>query len=51
VPGDVNQIAFVDIFASAQPSSAHAATVEVVGEGSLDDFRPPPHRLFANLRT
>jgi hypothetical protein len=51
VPGDVDQIAFVDIFASAQPGPPHAASVEIVGEGSLDDFRPPPHRLLADPRT
>src|SRR3954447_20439611 len=48
VPGDMDQIALVDIFASAQPSPAHAAAVEIMGEGSLDDFGPPPHRLLTN---
>src|SRR6478735_3518496 len=48
VSGDVDQIALVDIFASAQTSPAHAASVEIMGEGSLDDFRPPPHRLLTN---
>jgi len=44
VPGDVDQVAFVDIFASAQPGPPHAASVEIVGEGSLDDFCPSSHR-------
>jgi hypothetical protein len=51
VPGDMDQIALVDIFASAQPGPAHAASVEIMGEGPLDDFRPPPHRLLADPRT
>jgi hypothetical protein len=51
VAGDVDQISFVNIFASAQPSPPHPASVKIVGEGSLDDFRPPPHCLFANPRT
>ena len=44
-------VAFVDIFAFAQPSPPHAAPIEIVGEGSLDDFRPPPHCLLADPRT
>ena len=46
VPSDVNQVALVDIFASAQPSPAHATTVEIMGEGSLDD--PISHRINQN---
>ncbi len=49
--GDVDQVPFVEIFASAQPGPPHAAPIEIVGEGSLDDFRPPPHRLLADPRT
>jgi hypothetical protein len=44
-----DQVAFVDIFASAQPGPPHAAPIEIVGEGSLDDF--PPHCLLADPRT
>ncbi len=51
VAGDVDQITLVDILASAQPGPSHAASVEIVGERSLDDFRPPPHCLLADPRT
>jgi hypothetical protein len=51
VTSDVDQVAFVDIFASAQPVPPHPASVEILGERPLDDFRPPPDRLFADLRT
>ena len=51
VASDVDQVALVNIVAPAQPGPAHAAAVEVMGEGSLDDFRPPPHRLLADRRT
>ena len=49
--GDVDQVALVNVFASAQPGPPHAASVEIMGEGSLDDFRPQPHRLLADPRT
>jgi hypothetical protein len=48
---DVDQVALVNIFAPAQPGPAHATSVEIMGEGPLDDFRPPPHRLLANPGT
>src|SRR5207344_1018800 len=51
VAGDVDQIALMDILAPAQPGPAHAASVEIMGKGSLDDFRPQPHRLLADPRT
>jgi hypothetical protein len=51
VAGDVDQISFVNIFASAQPGPPHPASVEIVGERPLDDFCPPPHRLPADRRT
>src|SRR5207344_3505114 len=51
VAGDMDQIALVDILAPAQPGPPHAASVEIMGEGSLDDFRPPSHRLLADRRT
>ena len=51
VPGDVDQISLVNIFASAQPGPPHPALVEIVGERPLDDFCPPPHRLPADPRT
>src|SRR4051794_24077637 len=51
VAGDVNQVALVNIVAPAQPGPAHAASVEIMGEGPLDDFRAPSHRLLADRRT
>jgi hypothetical protein len=51
VAGDVDQIALVDIFTSAQPGPPHATSVEIVGKRPLDDFGPPPHRLLADRRT
>src|SRR3954451_1655065 len=48
---DVDQVALVDIFTSAQPGPAHAASIEIMGEGPLDDFRPPSHRLLAKPGT
>ena len=51
VAGDVDQIALVNVFASAQPGPPHAASVEIMGEGPLDDFRPQPHCLLADPRT
>src|SRR4051794_8910589 len=51
VAGSVDQVAFVNVFASAQPSPPHAASVEIVGKGPLDDFRPQPHRFLADPRT
>ena len=43
--GDMDQIALVDILASAQPGPPHAAAIEDMGEGSLDHLAAPPHRL------
>jgi len=37
--GDVKQQSFVHVLAPAPPSSAHAAAVEVVGKGALDNLR------------
>ena len=34
--GDVKQVSHVHVLAPAQPSSAHAAAIEVVGKGALD---------------
>ena len=48
VAGDVDQISFVNIFASAQLGPPHPASVKIVGERPLDDFCPPPHRLPAD---
>src|SRR5208283_2720150 len=49
-PGDVNQIAFVDVLASAQPCATHAAAIEDMGEGPLVQFAAPAHRLATGPR-
>ena len=36
--GDVKQVLLVHVLAPAQPSSAHAAAIEVVGKGALDNL-------------
>ena len=43
--GDMDQIALVQVFASAQPSPSHPAAIEDMGEGTLDQFAAPSHRL------
>jgi len=35
---DMDQVAFVDVLASAQPRPAHAAAIEDMGEAALDQF-------------
>ena len=47
----MDQIALLDILASAQSGAPHAASIEIMGEGPLDDFRSPSHRLLANPGT
>jgi hypothetical protein len=41
----VDQVALVDVLASAQPRPSHAAPIEDVGEGALDQFAAPTHGL------
>ena len=41
VAGDVKQVSLVHVLAPAQPSSAHAAAIQVVGKGALDDLGAP----------
>ena len=36
--GDEKQVSLVHALATAQPSSAHAAAIEVVGNAALDDL-------------
>ncbi len=38
VAGDVEQAALVHVLPPAQPGSSHAATIEAVGKGTLDDL-------------
>src|SRR5215212_11853899 len=47
VPGDMDQIALVDILPAPQPRLAHPTSVQDVSKGALDDFRPVAHRLLA----
>lgn len=37
-PYDMGQVAFVEVFAPAQPSAAHAAPIEDMSEATLDLF-------------
>jgi hypothetical protein len=37
-PRDMDQVAFVEVFAPAQPSAAHAAPIEDMSEARLDLF-------------
>ena len=48
VPGDVDQIALVDVLPAPQPRPAHTAPVQDVSEGAFDEFRPVAHRLLAD---
>ena len=50
MPGDVDQVALVNVLTTAQPSSPHAAPIQDVGEGPLDDLGPLAHGLFADAR-
>src|SRR5512134_3399833 len=49
VAGDVDQVAFVDVLTSSQPSPTQAAALQVVGEGSLDDRGSFSHPRLADL--
>ena len=50
VARDVNEVAFVNIFATAQPCSAHAATLQDMGETALDDLATFAHGFLAEAR-
>src|SRR6185312_5411543 len=49
VPGDVDQIALVDILPAPQPRPAHPTPVQDVSKRALDQFRPLAHGLLTNL--
>src|SRR4051812_49506673 len=49
VPGDMDQIALVDILPVPQPRPAHPTPVQDVREGALDQFRPVAHGLLADF--
>src|SRR3954451_21930580 len=40
VPGDMDQVALVDVLPAPQPCPAQATPVQDVSEGALDQFRP-----------
>src|SRR5512133_4061054 len=48
VAGDVDQVALVDVLAPAQPSSPHAAALQIVGERSLGDLGAASHRCLTD---
>lgn len=49
VPGDMDQIALVDVLPAPQPRPAQATPVQDVRKGALDEFRPLAHRLLTHL--
>src|SRR5215212_11128911 len=49
VPGDVDQIALVDILPAPQPRPAHPTAVQDVRKGALDQFRSLAHGLLAGF--
>src|SRR4051794_33408573 len=49
VPGDMDQIALMDIFPAPQPRPAQATAVQDVSKGALDQFRSLAHRLLADF--
>jgi hypothetical protein len=42
-PGNVDQIALVDVLATAQPRAAHATTIESMGEAAHYHFAALAH--------
>ncbi len=48
VPGDLDQIALVDVRPAPPPRPAQTTPVQDVSEGALDQFRPLAHRLLAD---
>ena len=49
VPGDMDQIALVDVPPAPQPRPAHPTPVQDVSKGALDQFRPLAQRLLPHL--
>src|SRR5271169_448203 len=49
-PANMDQVALVDVLASAQPRPAHAAAIEDLGEAALDQFAASAHRLAPDPR-
>ena len=49
VPGDMDQIALVDVLPAPQPRSAQATPIQDVSEGALDQLSPLAHPLLTLL--
>src|SRR4051812_42681063 len=47
VPGDMDQIALMDVLPAPQPRPAQTTPVQDVRKGALDQFRPLAHGLLA----
>src|SRR5271157_5601924 len=47
---DVDQIALMDVLATAQLRAAHAAAIKNMGEAALDHFAARAHGLLADAR-
>ena len=50
-PCDMDQVALVELLPSAQPGSTHAAAIEDMGKGPLDQLAAPAHRLAPDIRS
>ena len=50
VAGDVQKIALLDILTTTQMSAPHAAPVQHMGKGALDDLGPQLEALFCDTR-
>ena len=48
VPGDMDQIALMDILPAPQPCPAQTTPVQDVSKGALDQFGPVAHRLLTH---
>src|SRR3954467_14027551 len=49
MPGDMDQIALMDILPAPQPRPAQATPVQDVSKRALNQFRPLAHRLLPHL--
>src|SRR3954465_6382130 len=49
MPGDMDQIALVDVLPAPQPRPAQTTPVQDVSKRALDQFRPLAHGLLAHL--
>ena len=47
----MDQVALVEVLPSAQPGAAHAAAIEDMSEGALDQLAAPAHGLAPDIRS